>query len=616
MTIPTDQRDMTLVASQQSATFIPRNLPVSVVPAGFSPEGVEVTCVDPATLYLAEHALPPKYSGLLAHLLLYATRHPKTTMQLSLFHATGEANTEAILLISSVDALAKSPGSKWGAETYHKGLLVYESLAVIRRIFHRHYTEIRIPLGKREIHLPALFAALRRLHDEYENVKVKQLAKKVAKRLKSGEFAPSTVPSDSTTSKLRQVLTHLLQAHGVEEGHIMPMTLGQACAIIAQVMRPESAGRFLGKPGEFASPSNAHLPLTSTKKGESNCTAGESEESGDEEEGSSIVPAEAHMGELVGNESPEIPCLRRRQQKRQPKKGDVEAIFSMESPEITHIGSIGATEGDSVAGLSVSDHSPGNITHTEKKTLIDSDPTQQSYRDPRTIEEIQAEAGMYATLFDGEGNGRWMGKLIECIRATPPHIRRLAAISTLYYTYFPDYRGKPQRPGAWFAARCAEYANPDAKIPSPIRVWSETGKDYYEIQYTLQQGCRVPSEVHLPLMAKDVNQVPIKSEERQEVFAEPHSQVGSLRASQPPWKELQRSPQHAQLNTWMNQAAAEQLRHRIVQEGRSFGIKAVVRPGTKQGYVVVTTWDGVDEEMSNEAEWMRYFAEVQECLSM
>jgi len=616
MTIPIDQREITLVASQQSAHFIPRNLPVSVVPAGFSPEGVEVTCADPATLYLAEHALPPKYSGLLAHLLLYATRDPKATMQLSLFHTTGEAYNEAILLISSVDALAKSPDSQWGAETYHKGLLIYESLHIIRRKFHRHYTEIRIPLGKREIHLPALIAALRRLHDEYDNVKVKQLAKKVAKRLKSGEFTASTGTSDMTAPKLKQVLMQVLREHGIEENYIKPMILNQACEIIAQVMRPESAGRFIDKPGEFASPSNTHLPWTTPKMGESDCTSGESIEPGDKEEGSSIVPVEAQPGELVDTESPETTCLRRRQQKRQSKKGDVEALFSMESPEIMHIGSIGARSGEFDAGLSVSAHSPNNITNREDKTLIDSDPAQQPYRDPRPIEEIQAEAGMYATLFDGEGNGRWMGKLVECIRATPPQVRRLAAINTLYQTYFPDYRGKPQRPGAWFAARCTEYASPAGKIPRPIRVWSETGKDYYEIQYALQQGCRVPSEVQLPWMAKDGNQVTIKNEERQEVFAEPHSQVDSLRASQPTWKELQRSPHHSQLNTWMNQEAAEQLRHRIVQEGRSFGVKAVVRPGTKQGYVVVTTWDGVNEEMGNEAEWVRYFAEVQECLSM
>jgi hypothetical protein len=111
MTIPTDHSDITLVASRQSARQ--QNLPI---PTGFSPEGVEVTCADPATLHLTEHALPPKYRDLLAHLLLSATRDPKTTTHLSLFLAAGEANNEAILLIAS-QGIGESLATRKGDHT-------------------------------------------------------------------------------------------------------------------------------------------------------------------------------------------------------------------------------------------------------------------------------------------------------------------------------------------------------------------------------------------------------------------------------------------------------------------------------------------------------------------
>jgi len=70
------------------------------------------------------------------------------------------------------------------------------------------------------------------------------------------------------------------------------------------------------------------------------------------------------------------------------------------------------------------------------------------------------------------------------------------------------------------------------------------------------------------------------------------------------------------LRPWMNKDAAERLRDRVQREGRLYGIQAVVQPGCRLGFVVVTTWDGVSEEMASGAEWGRYFASVKQCLSL
>jgi 5-methylcytosine-specific restriction endonuclease McrA len=109
-------------------------------------------------------------------------------MQLSLFKETGEPQDEAIILVTKVEDLAQSKGSHWSVETYHKVLLVLDTLGVIRRRFHRKYTEIRIPLGKRAIHIPSLLKDLQQLYDTYTNRKVRLFAKKVAKRLQMDEF--------------------------------------------------------------------------------------------------------------------------------------------------------------------------------------------------------------------------------------------------------------------------------------------------------------------------------------------------------------------------------------------------------------------------------------------
>jgi hypothetical protein len=495
-----DQTRPTLVADDPGhPTLLARqNLPV---PDGFAPEGVAEACIDETTLSLVQSALPPCIGGrdLFVHLLYYATLDPKTTMQYSLFHTTGEINHEAIVLIRSVDALAKSPGSKWGPETYHKALLVIEALGVIRRVFHRTYTEIRIPLGKREIHLPTLLASLRQLHDEYRNPKVKQLAKKVAKRLQSGEFATSRTPEPvAVMPQLKQVLATLLQRHGIEEGNIQTIPLHQACEIIAQLMLLDKEGTrpagLLEAKGEFPTGATSNAWRTATRLCESNERQGGPVDPRGEKCLNLPSSSRGQEGEFAEAESPHVTRLPLDQHRRESTtppststKEDAVFLFSMESPKNAHSGSIRDVLGDSKTTVSVSGPSFCDITYHEDTTLTDR-MTDPAYKDPRPLGEIQREAESYALLFDGQGNRKWIGKFVECIKKHPPHIRRLAAIDTLYHTYFPDWRRKPYSPGAWFNAACDRYAGANANIPDPVRLWTETDYSFEEIESALQQG--------------------------------------------------------------------------------------------------------------------------------
>ncbi len=90
-----------------------QGIPSVPVPQGFCPEGVAQTCFDDDLLFLVEHAIPPSIGGkrVFAHLLYYATLDPRTTMQHSLLNTLGEYGDEAIVLIDSIEALARSKGS-------------------------------------------------------------------------------------------------------------------------------------------------------------------------------------------------------------------------------------------------------------------------------------------------------------------------------------------------------------------------------------------------------------------------------------------------------------------------------------------------------------------------
>jgi hypothetical protein len=64
----------------------------------------------------------------------------------------------------------------------------------------------------------------------------------------------------------------------------------------------------------------------------------------------------------------------------------------------------------------------------------------------------------------------------------------------------------------------------------------------------------------------------------------------------------------------MTREDAERLRIQIVQEGRAYAIGAEVSPGERTGeFVVVTTWDGIEDSWANAAEWEQYFPKARAC---
>ena len=600
------------------------------VPQGFAPEGVAPAVFDEQTLYLVHHALPTNLRGVFAHLLYYATLDPRTSMQQSLFQVTGETRDEAIALISSVEALAKTPGSPCGPHTYLKVLLIMEALKIIRRTFHRTYTEIHIFVGKRAIHLPALLEALRQLHTDYRDKKVRQLARKVAKRLKSGEFAAySAVPSATVSPGLEpvaDVLISLLKEHGVGRVHVPSLT--EACDLIAQALL--AGGRVPAKKGEFIEGVRYQLHQTGAPLDDSDVVSGDSvggmgrpsrksrPKRGDLTQGSgdSVVQSAQEgvgespqidplLGDSIAAESPTNAHSRQNRDTKRPKRGDSAAIFAMESPALAQNGSVSAQPGDSDRGVSISDHYL-SLTNKER-TLNDSPPeccANSPYRDTRPIEEIRAEARTYALFLDGHTH--WMGKLITCIQQTPPAILDLAVVDTLYHTYFPDFRGKPQRPGAWFASRCTEYAQPGARIPEPVRQWADTGQSFQEIEEALRRGLHLPTEQFLPFgEGHDRSDLSANGAPDEETLVYPES------AS---WARRPATPGESLLNTHMDHKTAEILRERIITEGRSFGLEARVAPAEREGEaLVVVTWDGVDVDIVSPDDWVRYFADTKAC---
>lgn len=600
----------------------------SAVPPGFAPEGVAPAVFDEQTLSLVHHALPANLQGVFAHLLYYATLDPRTSMQHSLFQVTGETRDEAIALISSVEALAKTPGSPCGPHTYLKVLLILEALKIIHRTFHRTYTEIHIFVGKRAIHLPALLEALRQLHTDYRDKKVRQLARKVAKRLKSGEFAASSAVPSATVSPglepVAEVLMTLLKEHGVGRVHVPSLT--EACDLIAQTLL--AGGRVPAKKGECIEGRRYQLHQPGTPSGDSIGLPGDSvagmgrpsrksrpkrgdlaRESGDSmvqsaQEGVGESPQiDPLPGDSIAAESPTKAHSSRDRGTKRSKQRDSVAIFAMESPVPAQNGELSAQPGDSDQAVSISDH---YLSLVEKeRSLNDSLPecgANSPYRDTRPMEEIRAEARTYALFLDG--HARWMGKLITCIRETPPEVLDLAMIDTLYHTYFPDFRGKPQRPGAWFASRCTEYAQPGARIPEPVRQWADTGQSFQEIEEALRRGLHLPTEQFLPFGEGQDSSDRSANVPDEETMVYPES-VSWTRPA-PPGESL--------LYTHMDHQTAEILRERIITEGRSFGLEARVAPGERKGEaLVVVTWDGVDVDIVSPGDWMRYFADTKVC---
>lgn len=493
------------------------------VPAGYCPEGIANTQMnklfDENTCYLLQ-ALPKQYMAIFLHLIRYATLDARSSMQLSLFSAIGENNHEAIILYKSTSELAKTANSPAGPETYGKAILIFEALQIIRRKFHRGYTEIRISLGKREILIPAMLQSLRQLHTTYCNEKVKQLARKVASILKSGEFlAGIPRPATPPDAELRGILTQLLQDHGIDAQHIHQTSLAQTCAVLSKAMNVLKSGRVSAPAGDFIPQASQPSPK---KKGDSLPQVGEflpqpsqllPGHTGDsftilgdsslvERNLSSAKPEmeETSLGDSHGKESPiSAPKVSKRRQ-FSFRKGDLDTIFGKESPEFDQHSSFLSQKGDSLPHVSISASSLSNNYSLEKDTFIDAllpeKENTPKYVDTRSHAEIVREMEYYANLFDSGASRNWQGSLYKTIKETSPEIRRLAAIGAIYYREFRQADGSyVYAPGGWFTSACKRYRAPGAIIPAELRAWDQSGLALDEIEIQVKKEIRHPSQM-------------------------------------------------------------------------------------------------------------------------
>ena len=571
------------------------------VPEGFLPEGVSLTCFDQETLSFVEHALPARLEGLkiFAHLLSYGTLDPHTSMQQRLCQATGETQQEVIVLLRSVHALAKSPGSPCGPETYLKVLLILEALKILRRTFHRNYTEIRISLGKREIHIPTLLKALGQLHDDYRNKKVKHIANKVIRLLQSGEFSTSVpTPIAPDLAPVAEILTSLLGEHGVERVDVP--RLAEACTLIAQAIQ---SGRVAEHKGEFVGQLKDGTWQVSVKKGASRMPSGE------------LLTKESP---ILGEQQPDGVVGSGKTRPGRGKSGDSEALFTRNSPVCGSDGQILGKSGEFNADVSIIVPDPSDITTKTERTIIDATtttrPSESASVDHRSLEEIRREAKFYESFFDHGRSRQWTGSLINVLKTTPTEAKHLAAVGAVYYSYFPQPDGRTiYSPGGWFTSACRRYGQPGSAVPFEIRAWSETNLPLKEIRKRIKEGCRLPSEVALP----EVN-TPVESDEQQ-VGPRPEGEMASAWfADSPTAYPLPYQPQSGCMRTWMDHEQAMGLRDRMVREGVKYGLQAVVLSGRGSRWTVQVTWpeNGVQVEIMNEEDWVDYFTGVKECLDL
>ncbi|MGH2637730.1 MAG: hypothetical protein ACRDF4_00330, partial [Rhabdochlamydiaceae bacterium] len=493
------------------------------VPIGYCPEGIASTQInklfDKNTCYLLQ-ALPTQYMAIFAHLIHYATLDAHSSMQLGLFTAIGENNHEAIILYKSTNELAKTDNSPAGPETYGKAILIFEALQIIRRKFHRGYTEIRIALGKREILIPEILQSLRQLHTTYCNEKVKQLARKMAGILKSGAFlAGIPCPTTSPNEELRGILTQLLQEHGIEAKSIRQTSLAQACAVLTGAMGLMKSGRVSAPTGEFVSQPNKH---SQSQEGDSLPRSGEFLSQPSKhiqgKEGDSLLLmgdsspvvrslsltqqeiANAPLGEFHSKESPIFEPKRGKGRQFVLRKGDLDTIFGKESPETNQHSSFLGQKGDSLPAVSINALSLSYKYSKTDDTLIDvplpeKENTPQ-YVDSRPHEEIVREMEYYKNLFDRGANRNWQGSLYNAVKETPPEIKRLAAIGAIYYQDFRQADGRYIfAPGGWFTSACKRYRAPSANIPAELKAWDQSGLSLAEIEIQVKKEICHPSQM-------------------------------------------------------------------------------------------------------------------------
>jgi hypothetical protein len=609
-----------------------RGLPI---PSDFAPEGIEERLVDENTLYLVRNALPEIYYQIFLHLLYYATTDPRSSMQPSLFAKVGGESGEAIILYRSVAELSKSPHSPAGPETYHKAILILEALKIIRRIFHRGFTEVRMPLGRREILIPALLRSLRELHGDekrkgYRNVKVKQLARKVARRLQSGEFLAGIPHPGPRPLDLKDVLTHLLLSHGIPANEIQPSRLSETCTVLAQAIRAAKNGRVLQDSGEHV---RASTRAAWGRMGDSSDHAGDSSPQQGRAPSSDGAASQEHAGEFPVTESPALPLSCHRAPGRRRKKGDLDAIFGKESPETDENLPIVVDAGDSPPAVSMIALSLRDSIGTNE-TIIDqragaSTPAAvhpPGKRDRRPLEEIRREVKFYESFFDNGRSRHWTGSLFNMICETTPEARRQAAVGAIYYSYFPQPDGrKVYSPGGWFTSACRRYSESGGAVPLEVRTWSETNLPLKEIRRRIKEGSRLPEERALPWEEGEQEAVARNDEMEfdacEDLLGEQASGIVG-RAEESFDDDAQTAyplpvdPTRSYMANWMDAVQAERLRDRILREGEVYRLCAVVRPGQGERCTVIVTWPGHPGEIEiiNEEDWIGYFRDVKECL--
>jgi hypothetical protein len=636
-----------------------------VLPAGFHPEGMSVEHLSAEMICLVEVALPEQGRALLAHLLSYATCTPQSTLPAAWASLDEHQEREqtALVVVRSLKALAQAEGAPCGPDRYYQLVLVLEALQVLKRRVHRHraspheyVTVLSVSLDPHPCSLPTLLRSCSQTERTYANPKVKRLLMQARGRLHA------TLQS-SVAPELHQIVSQMEQI--IQQYHAQGLPQAPLLALIQQVLVSVlHAGTPARRRGTIEAGISAlplQTPFATDLDGFSSLMAEETHAMNLSDQGVKAPPqVESFLpeggkklpdeddGPYMGRPSPayQVPATAWNEQdvvsgKKLPENGKKQRartshVTMSPAETLTEVGSFlpeggkkqrlrsshvvtsSPSSGGEVgsflpesgkkqpASVSINDSSLKTKILENEESLIDT-AVSSSYRDPRPIQEIRREAGRYARLLDGDE--RWLGKLVNCVKQYPPHIRRLAAIGTLSRLYGPEGRGQLQHPGAWFCRTCERFAQSPQIVPESVQQWAATNLDDEKIAAALQQGYPAPGA-----------QSELFTSSRQATHSstshpDPTGSTGGYGEHQTSGKRS------AQRQAGMDQRMAEHLQARIereVREGSAVGAQGQVISGQHTGtWMVVLTWeDGIEVLLENEAEWVSYWTGVQETVAL
>ncbi|GCE31517.1 hypothetical protein KDA_70010 [Dictyobacter alpinus] len=212
------------------------------------------------------------------------------------------------------------------------------------------------------------------------------------------------------------------------------------------------------------------------------------------------------------------------------------------------------------------------------------------------IEQIRKEAEALAFFVDKSPRNlpSFIKKLSENPRAT-----RAALVDLLVQTHNPDYRGKPNVPGAWMNNVYKRYNCLDPNISDEVMHWLDSDATWQEIDETLrleaEQRARPPA-------ANNSGAQPLADtvSSRQAVAETTCDQAVKLTAVP------------LDINkTWMNEAEAHTLAQQIVLDGAThdYVITTEVAPDHAV-WLVRINWDGNILAITSPAHWRSEFAEI------